>query len=122
LDSFPRNSLELKTYFTKYSKNSYFSGNNFAARLKFTRYLTKDLHFSSFAWKGQKRLSYESDKGYSFNALDEYTSGFGLEVGYNIGESFELKLGYAVNSVKPYEQPGTTTYAGQWTLGLTTKD
>ncbi len=117
-----RNSLEFKTYLTRYSRNPYFSGNNIAGRLKFTRYLTKDLNFSSFVWTGRKRLSYESDKSYSYNALDRYTGGFGLEFGYTLNDSFDLKLGYAQNRFESYSQSGISKYAGQWTLGLTIKD
>lgn len=117
----PRHSLELKTYLTDYSDNAYFSDNAAAVRLKYSRSVSQDWKLSTYAWKGEKRLSFESDKNYSYNTLDEYLSGFGFEVDY-VRTSFDIRFGYALNRLRPYGQAGARTTAGQWTLGLTYKD
>lgn len=117
----PRHSLELKTYLSDFSDNSYFSDNAAAVRLKYSRTISQDWNFSTYIWKGEKRLAYESDKNYSYNTLDEYLSGVGFEVGY-ILRSFDLRFGYALNRLRPYGQAGARTNAGQWTIGVTYKD
>ncbi|MEW6708834.1 MAG: hypothetical protein AB1403_03345 [Candidatus Riflebacteria bacterium] len=114
----PKDSLELKTYFIDYSDNNYFSDNGAAAKLAYTRILSDQFSITPYVWKGVKRLAYESDKNYSYNALDKYLSGYGIDFKLNTGKFFDLQLGFAQNRIRPYNRLNNRTYAEQWTLGV----
>ncbi|PKK89069.1 MAG: hypothetical protein CVV64_16105 [Candidatus Wallbacteria bacterium HGW-Wallbacteria-1] len=110
--------FQLKGYIISHTGANSPGGNQSAVKLTVTKYVRANWKISGHFWEGEKRLSFESDKVFSFNTLDLYTGGFGFEVAYTAPRAIEIQAGYVSQTMEPFALGGASTTANQITLGL----